>query len=483
MSSTRPVARSLLSRRLACSSTTTPTTSSPAAPFPFAFPISRSRPSPACHALHTSAPLAARRRPRFPSVSAEKMGLVWSKDKIDKFTADKFTPYSPEEMDLLQEQLPPEQAEAVRAAEAAIDPRDLTVQGVLRTDPFAMPYIDDFRDIQPIIDRRPRTQPPPDPTARFMNLDEFTQDLVAWADKFQVGEKRQALRRLEEFAPAEWQARPEKEWPEQVKRKAHDDYLGYLQIEAANSKKEAGPDGQGTGPTDADILEYVIERSIMTDDNLQSQSFLAPALPRKVPGVAGMYRKSKDDEDIEDTYQNLKRRTGMTISEITKIWLKEVDWEFVSNQTRLGKIRSQRLVVIAGNKKGWLGVGVGKSTEPKEAKTLARIKAIENMQPIRRYENRTIYGNVKVKISGTVVELFARPPGFGLRVPSRLFEMARAVGIRDLAARIPRSRNGHNTIMAAFQALQNQPDPEEIARGRGKKLVDARKVYYGGNVE
>lgn len=74
------------------------------------------------------------------------------------------------------------------------------------------------------------------------------------------------------------------------------------------------------------------------------------------------------------------------------------------------------------------------------------------------------------------------PPGFGLRVPSRLFEMCRAAGIHDISAVIPRSRNPMNTVKATYQALTNQPDPEEIARGRGKKLVDVRKVYYGGAV-
>jgi len=55
-------------------------------------------------------------------------------------------------------------------------------------------------------------------------------------------------------------------------------------------------------------------------------------------------------------------------------------------------------------------------------------------------------------------------------------------GIHDLAARIPRSKNPFNTVQACYKALMNQVDPEEIAIGRGKKLVDARKVYYGGTV-
>jgi len=60
--------------------------------------------------------------------------------------------------------------------------------------------------------------------------------------------------------------------------------------------------------------------------------------------------------------------------------------------------------------------------------------------------------------------------------------MARAAGIQDLSVRTPRSRNPMNTVKAAYKALMSQRDPEEIAIGRGKKLVDVRKVYYGGTV-
>jgi small subunit ribosomal protein S5 len=61
--------------------------------------------------------------------------------------------------------------------------------------------------------------------------------------------------------------------------------------------------------------------------------------------------------------------------------------------------------------------------------------------------------------------------------------MARLAGIEDLAARVPHARNKMNTIKATFQALTNQRLPEQIAKGRGKKLVDVRKVYYGGDQE
>jgi small subunit ribosomal protein S5 len=39
-----------------------------------------------------------------------------------------------------------------------------------------------------------------------------------------------------------------------------------------------------------------------------------------------------------------------------------------------------------------------------------------------------------------------------------------------------------NACKATVQALRAQIDPEEMAKARGRKLVDVRKVYYGQTV-
>jgi small subunit ribosomal protein S5 len=39
-----------------------------------------------------------------------------------------------------------------------------------------------------------------------------------------------------------------------------------------------------------------------------------------------------------------------------------------------------------------------------------------------------------------------------------------------------------NTVKATMDALLSQRMPEDIARARGMKLVDLRKVYYGRTV-
>ncbi|KAL2155282.1 hypothetical protein VTH82DRAFT_23 [Thermothelomyces myriococcoides] len=435
------------------------------------------------HQFHSSPQLSANRRPRFASVRAADMGIMDDK-QIDQFTKEKFPKYTPEEIEQLKTKYSPEQIAALEAGEAAIDPRDLTVQGRLRSDPYTMPYIDDFAETQPIIDKRPRHKEAPDPHARFMNMDEFTQDLVMWADKFRKGDVTGTLKTLVDFVPDEYKEVPEGQWPGDVREEAHKSFQRYLETEV--SKQAKGDPDDTSGPTDADVLQYILERSTMTDKNRETDTSLAHGLPSKVPGVAGLYKNAIDPEDkgLDDTgvYQDLKRRTGMSVVEILGLQSKRIVQRSVANQTRLGKVRKASVMFVVGNGNGWLGIGEAKSTEPSVASLKARLMAIRNMQPIRRYENRTIYGSVTSKVSGTVIKMEARPPGFGLRVPHRIFEMCRAAGIHDLAARLPRSRNPMNTVKAAFLALTNQPDPEEIAMGRGKKLVDVRKVYYGGDV-
>lgn len=39
-----------------------------------------------------------------------------------------------------------------------------------------------------------------------------------------------------------------------------------------------------------------------------------------------------------------------------------------------------------------------------------------------------------------------------------------------------------NIVKATYEALMAQRLPEDVARARGRKLVDVRKVYYEGQV-
>jgi ribosomal protein S5 len=52
----------------------------------------------------------------------------------------------------------------------------------------------------------------------------------------------------------------------------------------------------------------------------------------------------------------------------------------------------------------------------------------------------------------------------------------------DISAKVWGSRNPMNVIKATFEALgQKQKLPEDIARGRGKRVVDVQHTYYGAS--
>ncbi|KAL2759647.1 hypothetical protein ACRALDRAFT_2023794 [Sodiomyces alcalophilus JCM 7366] len=455
-----------------------------------------------------------KRKSRFKNVKAEQMGLTNPK-KLESFAAKTFPEYTEEEKAALREKYTPEQYEAIMAGEEAVDSKDLAIQGRLRDDPYRLPYLEDFSTIQPIIDAKPKTTSLPE-EVKFLSQKEWVDDYIEkLANKTEVKMKdtigkavARALRRVKETNPSEIDFTEEElkdlENNPELRRKyiiEGENDEGYKEAEAlAKSKSTPTPEGEKwwtqideefykelqeqlsseVNPLESTKLEHWKE----TGGDL-SASALAPDLG-KVEGVKGLYKPPVDpaDEGLDDAgiYQEVKRLTGMSVQDIIATPRKVLARRFVHNQTRLGKIRSISVIVAAGNANGRLGIGLAKSTDADIARTTAELLAIRNMRPVRRYENRTIYGDVKAKVSGTVVELRSRPPGFGLRVSHRIFEMARLAGIHDLSANIPRSRNPLNTVKACYEALMNQPDPEQIAIGRGKKLVDVRKVYYGGAV-
>lgn len=364
----------------------------------------------------------------------------------------------------------PEQLEAIRLASEVI-PKDAFDEGKNpdRNDPWAVEYYDSYEHIDPTFDK-PVMQPWSniDDTARMKNDDEIDADIAKL-----IAEAEDTPDGPEDEGGLDWEA-----------------FGRDLRLTTGTEAHEKRP-----------------------------RTALQPSLPvpkkKRVEPLEGEEEgarapKAPRNEEASAALVTLMQMTGYTQDEIAKLRVKSLIMHRVVNQTRLGKISKQYFLSVAGNGNGLLGIGEGKSEEPSEARLQSQYRAIRNMVPILRYENRTIYGDVKAKVSATELELMARPPGkrilcplllslfsnipstfcthadldpgFGLRCQQYIWEMCKCAGIHDLAARVTRARNPMNTVKAAFRAFTLQKDPEDIARARGKKLVDVRRVYYAGQV-
>ncbi|KAL3472125.1 ribosomal protein S5, C-terminal domain-containing protein [Aspergillus californicus] len=386
-------------------------------------------------------------RPRVPSRQFHSTNAQFAKPKtIDEITRNlepkNFPEYTEEEKAHLKEQYTPEQIAAIEAGEAAIDPKDLADQFAIRQDPMKLEYLDDFSTIEPGVDKHVRaSMSNTDYNAPLKTEEDFIDDFA----KF--------------FA----------DMPEKV---SISDWVRFTETNRMTTGKEAN--------------ELNPNSSLVPDLFQAGENLDGPT-----PNPPKYFDPGKDDdrqamkvqmEEPSEALLMLMKMTGYEQEKIRSLRTKTLVKHSVTNQTRLGKIRSSYILAVAGNGKGLLGIGEGKSHEIGDAQTQATYRAIRNMQPIPRYEERTIFGDVRGKSGAVELKLMSRPPGFGLRCQSLIFEMCRAAGISDIAARVERSRNAMNTVKAAYQALMSQRDPEDIARARGKKLVDVRKVYYSAKI-
>ncbi|KAJ8612954.1 hypothetical protein MRB53_037162 [Persea americana] len=239
---------------------------------------------------------------------------------------------------------------------------------------------------------------------------------------------------------------------------------------AADAAKRGGPKARAA--TLQDKIGYVLDEWKIHPDPPD----VAPEIPRIHDPNVEWEDAAENDEDAADddtavAYARLAKVLDRPLNEIKAIRTRRLVVRSVTNQTKLGKIQSSSILCIAGDGNGMLGLGMGKAIEAEEALRLASINAIRNMKPIRRYENRTIFGEVSAHVGAVELTLRARPPGFGLRVSQHVFEIARAAGLQDLSARITRRGSKMNVCKAVVEALHSQQDPEEVAKGRGKKAL------------
>lgn len=352
--------------------------------------------------------------------------------------------YDDTDIETLKKIYTPEQLDAILLGEKANRGKDFVVQGRMRTDPYRFRYVEDFATVRPVVDKRPKNGRPVDPSARFMTPDEFGDDLLDHYREGSEGEEKpfgvdvdKALDMYEDMRSRLLNKEPGEELTEDELFQSVDKVLGPVSADSVNVQKalknlenehedkelteeEFKAEVEKDRQEDLEFYKYMMERNSLTGFD-GGDTALAPDVPDKVPGVAGLYKQQvtqqEEDLDPEGKYSELKHQTGMSVGKIIQMHTantKALVTRWVSNQTRLGKIRSTYILAVAGNNDGWLGLGEAKSVDPIVADSKAKLIAIRNMRPIRRYENRTIYGNVEGKSGATVVQLYSRPPGMFL---------------------------------------------------------------------
>lgn len=111
--------------------------------------------------------------------------------------------------------------------------------------------------------------------------------------------------------------------------------------------------------------------------------------------------------------------------------------------------------IVIGDKKGRVGVGLGKAADTALAIEKATRDAKRNMVTVTLTKNRSIKHNVEAKYCASVVEI--RPSvGRGLVAGSSVRTVLELAGVSDVTAKLlSRSKNPINNARAAMEALKS----------------------------
>jgi small subunit ribosomal protein S5 len=131
-----------------------------------------------------------------------------------------------------------------------------------------------------------------------------------------------------------------------------------------------------------------------------------------------------------------------------------------------------RAVVVVGDQKGRVGVGIGKAREVPDAIRKASDRARKAMVVIPLL-GTTIPHQVQADFGAGKVMLKPASPGTGVIAGGGVRAVVEAAGVKDVLSKSLGSGNILNVVQAAFKALQELQDYRKEAQRRG---VEPRRL-------
>lgn len=170
------------------------------------------------------------------------------------------------------------------------------------------------------------------------------------------------------------------------------------------------------------------------------------------------------------------RRNYRSRDELDELDERVIDISRVAKVVKGGRRFSFRVVVVVGDNKGRVGLGIGKARGVPDAIRKAADKAKKDMQLIPMV-NTTIPHEILSKQGGAKVLLKPASPGTGLIAGGAVRAVLAVAGVKDVLTKSLGSANVLNVALATLQGLRDMRELEVEAASRGQS-PEALKPFW-----
>ena len=137
-----------------------------------------------------------------------------------------------------------------------------------------------------------------------------------------------------------------------------------------------------------------------------------------------------------------------------------------------GRQRRFSATVVVGDRKGKVGLGMGKANEVPDAIKKAIQAANKNLIKVPLTDNRTIAHEVNGVAGAAKVVLIPAAPGTGVIAGGAVRAVLELAGVQDILSKSLGSRTKNNMAAATINALKQIKTPEHVAQLREKTVEE-----------
>lgn len=154
---------------------------------------------------------------------------------------------------------------------------------------------------------------------------------------------------------------------------------------------------------------------------------------------------------------------------------KVVQVNSVSKKNKGGNKRSLSVIVVVGDRKGSVGVGLGKASDVQSSVRKATTYAKKHLIKVPLKDNRTIPHSIFIKLGAAKVLLKGAPEGTGVIAGGAVRVVVEAAGIRDIVSKTLGTSNQASNVYATLEALKRLKKVSHN-QGQTKQNIGSDKI-------